>query len=243
MTQKKIRGQPPFIPTRRQRAAVSLLAGGKMSFDEIAQTIINPQTEKPISRDTLMKAFAQELEVGRAMLKAKALRKLDEAVEEGQQWAVMAVLKHVNGYNDQALININTNTEPIDFIIRGVEPTKWESEPQVTKWSPPLLEHRRPKPEFDLHPEPEIGINSQSGHNSDKPAEGSPHEAQQSRSRYYAHGEGSRQPPDQPQRSSQPTPQSTLQPDPYHIDNYDAKFYNKLTPDSFPYRKKHWMGR
>ena len=71
------RGRPPedssFDPTPEHRQAVELLAGFGIPEDEIVRLVINPDTQKPISKNTLLKYFRTEIDRGRAVVKFKVI--------------------------------------------------------------------------------------------------------------------------------------------------------------------------
>jgi hypothetical protein len=53
-----------FVPNDEQRRFVGVMAAGRLTYDEIAQVIVNPVTKKSIDRNTLAKHFAEELRTG-----------------------------------------------------------------------------------------------------------------------------------------------------------------------------------
>ncbi len=57
-------GSPPFIPTPEQRTVVKLLIGSGRPHEEIVTAIKNSKTNKPISIETLHKAFKEEIRIG-----------------------------------------------------------------------------------------------------------------------------------------------------------------------------------
>jgi len=57
-------GAKPFIPTDEQRNVVKLAVAEGISQERIARLIRNPMTQQPISVDTLVIAFAHELDTG-----------------------------------------------------------------------------------------------------------------------------------------------------------------------------------
>jgi hypothetical protein len=69
-------GYPPFVPTDEQRNFVEAMSGIKMTWDEIRQLVVNPQTGLPINKTTLGKAFKRELAVGKAQHKSLIARVL-----------------------------------------------------------------------------------------------------------------------------------------------------------------------
>jgi hypothetical protein len=114
------RGFPKFIPTAEQKRFVGLMAAGRLTYDEISSVIVNPVTGKSIDRNTLTKAFAEELRTGRTKLKSLALSKLYERVLRGDQWALAFVLRHVNGFTEDN-ISIAINSDGPDAESEGIQ--------------------------------------------------------------------------------------------------------------------------
>jgi hypothetical protein len=105
-------GQPPFEPTREQRRFVAAMAGTRMTWDEMCQLVLNPRSGKPISKETLGKYFRQELDAGKAKLKAKVAGKWMDAIDKGEQWAVQFALRHICGYRDgEVSVNVGADGE------------------------------------------------------------------------------------------------------------------------------------
>ena len=55
-------GRKTFVPTADQRHAVHMMASLGIPEDKICLTVINPQTNKPISKPTLRRAFRREID-------------------------------------------------------------------------------------------------------------------------------------------------------------------------------------
>jgi len=75
-------GRKPFIPTDKQRGMVEALVGLGLPQEEVSLLIINPETDKHIDAKTLRKAFAYELRVGGAKVKAEIARTLFQMATE-----------------------------------------------------------------------------------------------------------------------------------------------------------------
>jgi len=75
-------GRKPFIPTDKQRGMVEALVGLGLPQEEVSLLIINPETGKHIDAKTLRKAFAYELRVGGAKVKAEIARTLFKMATE-----------------------------------------------------------------------------------------------------------------------------------------------------------------
>lgn len=93
---KRGAGKPPYEPTEQERFLVKMMAGCRLSQDEMVTQLINPRTKQPISPVTLRKVFENELRVGYANLKlrmigasvrsAEGIRKLDKDGKETDEW-------------------------------------------------------------------------------------------------------------------------------------------------------------
>lgn len=68
---KKGKGQKAFVATVEQRESVEKMVGMHLTYREIATVIYNPDTGKGISTRTLQDHFVEELERGRAKMKAE----------------------------------------------------------------------------------------------------------------------------------------------------------------------------
>ena len=67
-------GQPRFVPTRRQRDDVALMAACGYPHRLMLERIINPATGSPISEPTLRVAFEAELADGLAQINARVTK-------------------------------------------------------------------------------------------------------------------------------------------------------------------------
>jgi hypothetical protein len=68
--------KPAFEPTDEQRNSVQTMAGHGIPHKEIALTVINPRTGRPIDDETLRKAFRYELDVGHVLANNKVVESL-----------------------------------------------------------------------------------------------------------------------------------------------------------------------
>jgi hypothetical protein len=103
-TNSQGRGRPPFVPTADQKLFVQAMAGIKMTLDEIRLLIINPQTNEPIAKTVLVKAFKRELTDGKARLKSIIARRFYEALERGDSWAIQLGLRTQFGWRPDGLL-------------------------------------------------------------------------------------------------------------------------------------------
>lgn len=107
-------GMPPFVPTKEQRAWVLQMAGLKMSWDEIASLIVNPRTKQAISKETLGKAFAHELAIGRQHLKRLIGNRYYDRLGKGEPWAIQYGFRHIFKWRDtdsDVTIGVNGGSE------------------------------------------------------------------------------------------------------------------------------------
>jgi hypothetical protein len=72
----------------------------KQARAELANLIINPRTSKPISKETLQHAFADELKIAIARRKAIIVQRFIERINAGDAWAIRFGLRHINGWRD-----------------------------------------------------------------------------------------------------------------------------------------------
>src|SRR5262249_46298885 len=102
---------PEFEPTAEQRESVSCLAaGGHLTVEQIAKTVINPRTQKPVSPRTLTRIFHKEL--GRHTdLQALVIKRYTEAVDRGEPWAVKLGMEFIVGIKNEETKAANTATE------------------------------------------------------------------------------------------------------------------------------------
>jgi hypothetical protein len=69
-------GRPQFKPTDEHRHQVETLSGLGLKLEEIALLIVNPQTDQPISVNTLRRHFAEELARGKPKMDAQVAQSL-----------------------------------------------------------------------------------------------------------------------------------------------------------------------
>jgi hypothetical protein len=85
-------GRPRFKPTNEQRRLVETLVGYGLTYKEIATIVINPQTGKGISSNTLERHFRDELDAGGARVKAKVIESLFKKATGESPQAVTAAI-------------------------------------------------------------------------------------------------------------------------------------------------------
>lgn len=97
---KSKRPSKPFIPTDEQRFTVRQLVG-KMSEDDIASVIVNPETGRPITAKTMRKRFRKELQQGRINTKAYVIGKLFKLIEKENPASIFFYLKTQEGWRER----------------------------------------------------------------------------------------------------------------------------------------------
>ena len=91
---------PAFTPTDREREVVGLAKAMGMDHETIARLVFNPRTSKHINRETLEKAFAEELEIAVAILNLKVCRSLVGQALAGNMTAIIWYMKNRMGWTD-----------------------------------------------------------------------------------------------------------------------------------------------
>jgi hypothetical protein len=105
-----------FIPTPEQRAVVKLLTGSGRPQDEIVTAIKNMKTNKPISVDTLRRAFADEIRIGRVEMHTMVLTSLAGQIRNGNMTSIIWYMKNQMGWTDSHEIS-GKNGGPIPITI------------------------------------------------------------------------------------------------------------------------------
>ncbi len=115
---------PEFVPTEEDRRWVKALIGIRMTVDEICKLIKNPRTNHPIDLKTFNKVFAEEVAIGRANIRGVVGRKLYEALEKGEQWAINFGLRHFHGYrNEDVTVSVGAGGSAANAEDVGIEVT------------------------------------------------------------------------------------------------------------------------
>jgi hypothetical protein len=97
---KRGRGQPKFVPSKEQRNLVKLLIGYGIPQDRVCLAIPNKYSGKPISKNTLERAFEQEIISGMAEMDAMCAVSLHRRVREGNMTAIIWYMKNRMGWRD-----------------------------------------------------------------------------------------------------------------------------------------------
>jgi hypothetical protein len=98
--EKRGRGQPAFEPTDEQRNLVKLLAGFGIPQERICLVVNSPRTGRPITKETLERAFAHGLEVGSIEMDSVCASMLATKVRQGNMTAIIWYMKNRMGWRD-----------------------------------------------------------------------------------------------------------------------------------------------
>ena len=112
---------PVFEPTEQQRLFVAAMAGIRMTAREIALLVLNPRTNKSIDVDTLIKAFAYELEAGPSKFKSLIGTRFMEKVEAGEGWALQFGLRAINKLSDSDRASVTVTTPDTGPVVSGLQ--------------------------------------------------------------------------------------------------------------------------
>jgi len=122
---------PAFTPTNQDREIVGLAKAMGMDHETIARLVFNPRTSKHINRETLEKAFAQELAIAASILNLKICRSLVGQALAGNMTAIIWYQKNRMGWSDN-LAQTGKNGEPIErehtLRIELVRPKPWDDD-------------------------------------------------------------------------------------------------------------------
>jgi hypothetical protein len=91
-------GYPRFRPSKAQRDAVRIMAGVRMAVDEIRRVILNPCTQRPLTKAAMYRHFRREMAEGPPTLRWLIAKKYLEHLEEGREYAVRLGLKNKHGW-------------------------------------------------------------------------------------------------------------------------------------------------
>ena len=91
-------GQRPFSPTDDQRRIVLMMKGMKQSEEVIANAIMNPHTQWPITVETLHKHFRKELDTGVAAVIAILSGTLMKNLARGLEGTSFFMSKNLMGF-------------------------------------------------------------------------------------------------------------------------------------------------
>jgi hypothetical protein len=152
-----------FVPTREQKSFVALMAGVKLNWNRIASVVINPRTQKPISLETLAKAFKDELATAKTRLQSTVMSKYYEALTNGEPWAIQFGLRHFLGFrNDDMAVSIGSGDETTsDAESHGIKVTfvkaSWREDARGLWHDGKLIEPADPpKPVIEAWPIPTL---------------------------------------------------------------------------------------
>ena len=103
-----------------------MLSGFKMSHEEIRLLILNPDTGKAVSKDTLQKAFATELAVGKSKLKMLIGTRYIERLNAGDTHSILFGMRAIWGIRDDdaAAFQMNIGDGDRKMKIQFITPKK-----------------------------------------------------------------------------------------------------------------------
>ena len=93
-------GMPRFEPTDEQRKSVQMMASYGIPHKEIALTVINARTERPIDDMTLRAAFRRELDIGHVLANSEVAQSLFEQAKKGNVTAAIWWTKARMGWKE-----------------------------------------------------------------------------------------------------------------------------------------------
>jgi hypothetical protein len=149
-----------FEPTDEQRGDVALMAAGRLSLEEMAATIINPRTGKPITVKTFKRVFAKE--VCDPGFKKEILEAFREQVRNKNWRAIQYGMDNIVGFAD-AMTKATATAGP-DAMKEGItvrfissphssDPKPIDITPQPAPAWPKSIEHQAtPRPQETREP-------------------------------------------------------------------------------------------
>jgi hypothetical protein len=163
---------PAFVPTQGQRYLVERCTGMRMPWDEIRLLVINERTKKPISKETLQKAFRDELAVGKSKLKDAIYSAYAKQLESGNWWPVKFGLQAFCDIHDEPRhsaamsVNIGDDVAPIRiaFVLPGKQAGEELEAPPMRDVSPakvevqPRRDYPTEPPTLDSRPLPNTSV-------------------------------------------------------------------------------------
>jgi len=110
---------------------VETLVGYGLTHDEVKVLIINPETGKPISRETLRKHFPDELERGKPLVASRIAeslyrRAIDLKHPQGAQCAMFFAKCKMGWRQEEKVIHeVEGNTAGVLIAPAAVDPSEW----------------------------------------------------------------------------------------------------------------------
>lgn len=115
------RGAPEFKPTDEQRKSVEAMAAFGIPHDDIAQTVTNPRTGRPVTPKTLRRSFPAELRQGKVKANAKVAQSLFTMATSGNVSAAIWWTKAQMGWSETAKHELTgADGKPIEVHQSGV---------------------------------------------------------------------------------------------------------------------------
>lgn len=107
-------GRPPHAPTDHDRKRVALHAGLGVPIEQIARIV-------GIAKETLIKHYGDELELGRAQATASIAGKLYERAMKGDVACMIFWLKAQAGWSERMQLDAGTGTQVVFKISKDDE--------------------------------------------------------------------------------------------------------------------------
>ena len=104
---------PPFEPTENHRNIVGLMAAFGIPQDRIRRCVINPRTGAPISKETLEKAFAEELQNGMAQMDLVCATAMAHQIKAGNTTMMIWFSKNRWGWSDSMSV-VGKDDKPVE---------------------------------------------------------------------------------------------------------------------------------
>src|SRR6185369_12653108 len=93
-------GRKPFVPTERQKGMVYAMSLWNVPFEKIRMRIVREDSGKPISLNTLKKAFKKELAEGLTDVESNLATALYNRALKKSDYAAMFLLKCKFGWKE-----------------------------------------------------------------------------------------------------------------------------------------------
>jgi hypothetical protein len=114
MNAVKKKGRPTHQPTDQTRKQVAMLSGFGLTLENVARVI-------GIDYKTLMKHYAEEVELGKAQVQAQVVSALFQNIKNGNVAAQIFWCKTQLGWKEKVTISVDRPLPRAEFVI-GSEP-------------------------------------------------------------------------------------------------------------------------
>jgi hypothetical protein len=134
-----------FTPTEQQRQAVEMMAAANMSQEAMAGVTVNPNTNRPVKVETLVRAFRDELRNAKTRMRKLILQQYVKKLEEGDWRAIEYGLKYYLGLGS-GNATISIDADPNSAMNRGITVSFVSPDPNRWKDDPPPVSLNGPRP-------------------------------------------------------------------------------------------------